>query len=152
LDNPRYALQFFCLGWAVTWAFWLSLTRSFHPTFFLAVIVTTSLVVVYACATYFNHWVLLPKFSMPGMQLQYWASLVSMMAFLTAVGLGVIRISYVSALGPDSDPNGLYKHYAIDFFGMVVHVGAAAVIARLMRWFQTRFKRSPSRSTERDDL
>ena len=30
--------------------------------------------------------------------------------------------------GPDADPNGAYKHFAIDLFGMAVHLGVAALV------------------------
>jgi hypothetical protein len=55
------------------------------------------------------------------------------MALLTAVALAIIRLSYLVTIGPDPDPYGLYKHYAIDLFGMAVHVGLAALIVRLMK-------------------
>lgn len=53
------------------------------------------------------------------------------MAALTAAALTLIRVSYSRALGPDPEPNGLFKHYAIDFFGMAVHVAAAAAITKI---------------------
>ena len=117
-------------AWIAVWGFWLTLTYGFHPTFLLALIVTTSLVSVYSVASYVNHLVLVPRLSARGMGWRYLISLVAVMALLTAVGLAMIRLSYLMTLGPDPDPYGLYKHYAIDLFGMVVHVGAAALIVR----------------------
>ena len=49
------------MAWVAVWIFWLTTTRTFHPTFGLAVIVTTSLVVAYALAAALNHRVLLPR-------------------------------------------------------------------------------------------
>lgn len=59
----------------------------------------------------------------------------------TAIALAIIRLSYFNLFGPDADPNGVYKHFAIDFFGMVVHVAVAALLV----WF----KRSMGRKAER---
>ena len=73
------------------------------------------------------------------------------MALLTAVGLGIIRLSYLMTFGPDADPYGVYKHYAIDLFGMVVHVGAAALVVWLMHWHVTRADRT-ALSTEKKRL
>ena len=50
------------------------------------------------------------------------------MAIFTAIALAIIRISYFKLFGPDSDPNGVYKHFAIDLFGMLVHVAVAALM------------------------
>lgn len=55
------------------------------------------------------------------------------MAILTASALAVIRAAYLLIWGPDADPLGLYKHYAIDLFGMVVHVSAAALVVWLVK-------------------
>ena len=122
------------IAWVVVWAFWLSLTHRFHPTFSLALIVTTILVSVYAAAAYCNHLLLLPRLWSQGLHLRYAVWLAFTMALLTAVALAVIRVSYFMAFGPDTDPNGVYKHYAIDLFGMLVHVGLAALVVWVTKW------------------
>ncbi len=127
LERKRMLLISVC-GWFVVWLLWLFLTRSFHPTFLLAIVVTTSLVLAYAAAAYSNHLLLIPRFWMRGERWMYVLSLSMVMAILTALALAVIRISYAVTFGPDIDPLGLYKHYAIDFFGMVVHVAAAGLV------------------------
>ena len=116
------------VAWAVVWGFWLVVTRSFHPTLGLALVVTTSLVAAYAVAAFANHLWLLPQWRLHGSSVRYWCELLGLMLLLTAVALAVLRRSYTVTLGPDPDPYGLYKHYAIDFFGMAVHVAAAAAI------------------------
>jgi hypothetical protein len=121
------------LCWLVVWAFWLFLTYNFHPLFSLALIVTSSLVCTYAAAAYCNHLVLVPRFWGREKYWQYVSYLAAVMAIFTAIALAVIRVSYVTAFGPDPDPYGLYKHYAIDLFGMIVHVAAAALIVRATR-------------------
>jgi hypothetical protein len=120
-------------AWTAVWGFWLTLTHGFHPTFLLAVIVTSSLVGVYAVASYLNHLVLVPLLCSRGIGWNYLIAIFAVMAVLTAIGLGMIRLSYLVTWGPDPDPYGLYKHYAIDLFGMAVHVGLAALIVRFMQ-------------------
>ena len=121
------------LAWFCVWAFWLATTHDFHPTFALALIVTTSLVAAYAAAAYMNHLVLVPWLWAVGRRWQHAAWLAATMALLTAVALAVIRVSYRGLWGLDTDPHGAYKHYAIDLFGMGVHVGAVALIVRVAR-------------------
>jgi hypothetical protein len=132
----RWAFALSLLGWVAVWGFWLTATRHFHPTFALAVIVTTALVAAYAAAAYLNHLVLLPRFWSAGTRLWYFAALAVLMVAFTATALAVIRLSYRQLLGPDPDPNGAYKHFAIDLFGMAVHLlvaaGVVAIARRLM--------------------
>jgi multisubunit Na+/H+ antiporter MnhE subunit len=114
------------LVWVGVWVVWLTVTRDFHPTLPLALVVTTSLVVAYAVAVYVNHLVLLPRLRLGRHRGKYIVSLAVTMVSLTAIALAVIRVTYFAELGPDPDPNGLYKHYIIDLFGMAIHLGVAA--------------------------
>ena len=125
-------------AWVGVWAFWLTLTRDFHPSLSHAVVGTTSLVVAYATAAYINHLVLVPRLWAAGRRWRYAALLVGTMALLTGVALAVIRVAYLAWSGPDADPNGVYKHYAIDLFGMAVHLGVAALVV----WVVGRYRRS----------
>jgi hypothetical protein len=126
------------LAWGVVWAFWLATTHTFHPTFVLAMIVTTSLVTAYAAAVYVNHLMLLPKLWQAGRRWTYAGGLAVAMCLLTAGALVIIRVSYRLMWGPDPDPWGAYKHYLIDLFGMAVHVGAAAGAVLLFRRLTSR--------------
>jgi hypothetical protein len=121
------------LAWLGVWLFWLVTTRGFHPTFTLAVIVTTSLIGVYAAAAYVNHLILIPRFWRTGHLGRYTAWLVVMMLLLTAAALSVIRMSYAQLWGLDPDKDGVYKHFAIDLFGMAVHLVAAAGVVWAFR-------------------
>ncbi len=122
-------------SWFAVWAFWFVTTRSFHPTQTLALIVTTALVVAYAIAVYLHHAILLPRWRESKRVARYLLELLGMMAILTAMALAIIRTSYTQLLGPDPDPNGVYKHFAIDFVGMAVHLLAAFVIVAVAsRW------------------
>jgi uncharacterized membrane protein len=122
-------------AWGAVWAFWLAVTHGYHPTFTLAIVVTTSLVVAYASAAYVNHLVLVPRYWDTRRYATYGFALLTTMAVLTALALTIIRISYFNAVGPDADPNGTYKHFAIDFAGMAVHLALAATVV----WAAKRF-------------
>jgi hypothetical protein len=120
-------------GWLMAWAFWLSLTYRFHPTFALALIVTTSLIVAFAAASYCNHLIFVPRYWTLNRHGEYVCWLAATMAIFTAIALAIIRTSYFEMYGPDADPYGVYKHFAIDLLGMIVHVAIAAAIVWLMR-------------------
>ena len=138
------------LAWIGVWAFWLTATHAFHPTFVLALIVTTTLVSAYAIAAYVNHLVLIPQFWIPGQWWRYSVLLAITMTFLAASALAVIRVSYLQLHGPDADPNGVYKHYAIDLFGMVVHVGMAGLVVAMVRRFTASHRRNLSEQAADD--
>lgn len=131
--NRRQAIRWSACAWVVVGLFWYFTTRNFHPTTVLAVIVTGSLVMAYALAAYLNHLVLIPDYWRRGRWAMYAASLLATMTILTALALLVIRYSYFYLWGPDDDPNGAYKHFAIDWLGMAVHLLAAAVVVGLVR-------------------
>lgn len=124
-------------GWLAVGVFWLIVTAGFHPTWGLALVTTAALVFAYAAASYVNHLALVPRYWRAGRYGRYAAALLITMAALTAAALAVVRASYVAALGPDPDPNGVYVHYGIDFLGMTFHLLVAAgvvwVVARLSR-------------------
>jgi hypothetical protein len=123
------------LAWAGVWAFWLAATHTFHPTGTLAVIVTTALVVAYAVTAFLNHLVLIPRLWSAGRWGWYAVWLLVAMATLTAAALVVIRLAYFNLLGPDPDPYGAYRHFAIDLVGMAVHLLAAAGVVAAVRWW-----------------
>lgn len=120
-------------AWCLVGIGWFVLTRSFHPTTELAIVVTASLMLAYAAAAYANELWLLPAYRTKARRWAYWSLLITTMVVLTGLALAVIRLSYFEALGPDPDPNGAYKHFAIDVFGMAVHVGVFASVMRLVR-------------------
>ena len=64
---------------------------------------------------------------------RYAAQLGATMVVLTATALAVIRSAYTATLGPDPDPNGAWKHFGIDLFGMAVHLVGAALVAAAWR-------------------
>lgn len=126
----RQSMGLSLLVWIGVWAFWLGLTHRYHPTLTLAVIVTTALVSAYAIAAYVNHIALIPRLWRTGRKRQYAAVLAVVMVALTGCALAIIRFAYFQLAGPDPDPRGAYKHFAIDLFGMAVHLTAAWVVVR----------------------
>ena len=134
------------LAWVIVWAFWLFATRSQHPSWTLALIVTTSLVLAFAAATYIHHYCLLPKLARDNSYVAYRSWLLAVMISLTAVALTIIRISYLRLHGPDADPFGAYKHFAIDLFGMLVHVAVAYVAVRYTPWNRLTRSRSAAQA------
>jgi hypothetical protein len=120
-------------AWAAVGVFWFVTTRDFHPTTELAVIVTASLVLASALAAYANHLVLVPRYWRVARYGAYGAALFGTMAVVTAAALAVIRLSYFRLHGLGADPYGAYKHFAIDFFGVAVHVAAAAGVVWAVR-------------------
>ena len=126
--SRQVAVSFSVLAWIAVAAFWLLVTRSAHPTWTLAFIVTGSLITAYAGAAYVNHLLLIPRLLAARRFAAYWVALLGTMIALTGLALAVIRISYERAFGPDADPNGVYKHFGIDFFGMAVHLLVAAAV------------------------
>lgn len=128
----RRAIAWSLVAWVGVGLFWYCATRGFHPTRGLALVVTTSLVAAYAAAAYVNHLVLIPRYWRAGEYARYAASLAGTAALFTALGFAVLRTCYLAALGPDPDPNGVYRHYFIDLFGMAVHLVLAAGVVRLV--------------------
>ncbi len=135
-EDLRRGIFWTLLAWGCVWIFWFATTRTFHPTRTLAVIVTTCLVVAYAAAAYVNHLVLIPRHWRSARSGGYAIRLVATMIVLTAVALAIIRASYARLWGPDADPNGAYKHFGIDLFGMAVHWGVAALVIRVAGRFK----------------
>ncbi len=129
--TQRAAIGLTLAAWTAIWCFWFVVTRSYHPTLGLALIVTTALVTAYALASYVNQQWLIPRCRLHQSSMRYLLELIFMMLLLTCLALTITRGSYNATLGPDPDANGAYKHFAIDFIGMSFHVAAAAAVVRL---------------------
>ena len=126
MDGSRRAVGLAHLAWVGVGLFWFATTRHYHPTPALAVIVTVSLVGAFAAAADVHHLVLIPRYWRTRRYAAYSGLLLATMAAVTAAALAVIRASYLRLHGPDADPYGVYKHFAIDLFGTAVHVAVAA--------------------------
>ena len=119
------------MAWLGLWSFWLWTTHGFHPTFSLAIVVTSALILAYAAAAYLNHLILIPRYWRTGLPGRYVVWLTATMLLLTSAALAVIRLTYHLSMGPDADPYGAYKHFVIDFIGMAVHLAVAAWVVRV---------------------
>lgn len=149
--TPLRRLGISLIVWFMVWLFWLAMTHQFHPMLILAVIVTTCLVLAYAVESYLNQLLLIPKYWRAGRRWEYalWLSL--SMTLLTAGALAAIRISYLKLWGADADPYGVYKHFAIDLFGMIVHVSVSNLAVQAFNgWFSPNRPHHPEPSS-RDD-
>lgn len=121
------------VAWFAVGLFWFGVTRSYHPRAGLAGIVTASLVTAYAAAAYINHLVLIPRLYRARKRGKYTLALAAVSLVFTAIALLIIRTAYIFTLGPDLDPNGVYKHFAIDFAGMVVHLLGAWLVVWIFK-------------------
>jgi len=131
--KPALPILLSLLAWPALWTFWFITTRVYHPTTVLAIVVTTSLVGACIVSVYTNHLCLIPRLWERKSYLRYWACLIGTIAGSAAVSLVVIRISYFRIMGPDPDPYGALRHFAIDFAGIAVHVAAVALFVCLWK-------------------
>lgn len=118
-------LRWSLIGWPAVGIFWLIVTRAFHPTWALAILVTRSLVSACARASRVNHLALVPRCFRAGRCGIYAAALLGAVAILAALALAVIRTSYFTL--PGLDPNGISIDFTIDFPGPLLFRVAAAV-------------------------
>ena len=126
------------LAWIVIGLVWLALTHDFHPNLTVAAIVTATLVSAYALAAFANHLWLIPKYWRARRYLAYAGVLGATMALLTALALAVICVPYTRIEGRIPDLERLAYNYAIDLFGMVVHVVGAALVVAVERYYSLR--------------
>ena len=120
------------LAWLAVGAFWLLATRGFHPSWDLAIVATGSLVVAYAGASYVNHLILIPGYLRRGFVVKYLGFLAATALGFTALGLAVLRTYYIWVVGAGA-VHSLELDYALDLFGMIVHLAGAAGVVRLYR-------------------
>lgn len=125
-------------AWLAVGAFWLVMTRSFHPTWNLALITTTSLVTAFAAASCVNHLVLIPRYLRAGHPGRYAMALLGVMVVFTGLALAILRSAYIRTLGPQS-VKPIQVDFGIDLFGTAAHVlGAAGVVWAVKKFFRKR--------------
>ncbi|MDP4231055.1 MAG: hypothetical protein Q8916_11705 [Bacteroidota bacterium] len=123
--------------WICLFIFWVAFSRNYHPALFIDVVVTLILLSGYAFVVYVNILALIPRFWRQKRLLKYWLALLSSMLLTTLVILALVRLVYSSF----SDPARIgdyWEHFAIDFFGMAVHVFAAVCFVRIIRFLRER--------------
>mgnify|MGYP001799515272 FL=1 len=120
------------LVWVAVAAGWFAITASQHPTLPLALGVTITLVLAFAIAAHLNLALRTRRRRLGTSRKAPWLVLIPAMLVLTGLALAIIRTLYTRA---GYTPGPIAQHFAIDLFGMAVHVAAVAGIARL---FQSR--------------
>ncbi len=120
------------LIWIALYALWLWVSASVHPTLVLNIVVTAVLLLFYITAVYLNTLVLVPKLFRRGKRAMYFVSLAAAMIALNFIALMLVRIAYGISEGFDT-LGDYWHHYAIDLFGMAVHVAGAAVVVWWVR-------------------
>jgi len=132
------------LLWFALLVFWTVFSTSYHPTILIDISATTLLLTFYAAIVYINYLVLLPRLRNGGKYFFYWSALLLSMIMLTFIVHALIRILY--SLQGDADQLGDYwQHYAIDLFGMAVHLLLAAAVV----WIGKRRKNSVANSVNK---
>ena len=81
-----------------------------------------------------HHLCLIPKYLRAGRTGAYLVYLILSMVVLTAIALAIIKVSYLYVFGP-YPVNYWYIDFAIDFFGMAVHLVLAMVAVKLFKRF-----------------
>ena len=94
----------------------------------LNVIVTGLMVIFYAAAVYLNQLVVVPVLRRYD-SWQYFMVLAALLITLNIILLSMIRYVYAMNVG-DHLLGDYWQHFAIDLFGMVLHVSVAAAINR----------------------
>ena len=116
--------------WLGVFAFWLSVTRQYHPTPALAVLATAVLVSASALAVYVNSLLLLPRFARRHLWWQYAAALLATVTVLDLLAVLLIQFLYDWLWGPDPQRFGFWFNVLSDGSIIVVHV----VVAMLVMW------------------
>jgi hypothetical protein len=133
MNQPRnFVLS--VVGWLIGGFFWLGVTRNFHPTWTLAIVVTTTLIVAYATAAHVHHHHLIPTYWQAGRLKMHLICLTCTMVALTGIALAIIKVSYLYLFGP-YPVNNWFIDFALDFFGMAVHLVLAMAAVALFKRF-----------------
>lgn len=122
--------------WSGVFVFWLVVTRQHHPTLTIAASATAVLVSSFALAVYVNSLFLLPRFARQRLWLRYFVSLLATVAVLDVVAVLLIQFIYDRLWGADPLRYGFWFNMASDGFGIAVHLAAAMVVMRVIRFLR----------------
>jgi hypothetical protein len=114
---------------------WAWVSVPFYPTIEVDLIVTALLLVTYITAVYLNALVLWPRLWKQQKRWEYLLALIPILGGLTLIVLAMIRLTYSETVGPER-LGPYWQHFAIDLFGMTVHVAGAAGIM----WFSKQYR------------
>jgi hypothetical protein len=119
--------------WLGVFAFWLFVTRSYHPTLMVAAAATAVLVSAFALAVYLNALFLQPRFAKRRLWLKYAAALLVTVAVLDLIVVELIQLLYDMAGVPREVRYGFWFNMASDGAGILLHVAAAMLIMWIVK-------------------
>jgi hypothetical protein len=122
--------------WTVIFAFWLFVSRAYHPTLLIAVSATGVLVAVSATAVYLNHLVLLPRYAKHHSLARYFAQLIIAIALPAILAVLMIQVIYDYLWGPDPNRFGFWQNVAYEIIFISIHVIIAMVVIKLFKVLQ----------------
>jgi hypothetical protein len=114
--------------WSGVFAFWLFVTRSYHPTLTVAAAATAVLVSAFALAVYINALFLRPRFAKRRLWLRYVATLLATIAVLDLIAVLLIQLLYDLAGVPREVRYGFRFNMESDGAGIILHVAAAMFV------------------------
>jgi len=124
--------------WLALLVFWTLFSIAYHPSILTDIAVTIVLLSSYAVMVYFNYLILIPHFLHTRGYLQYVIALLISMCGLMFVAFNIIRLIY-TYFGYSALIGDYWYNYAIDLFGMIVHVSAAMLLV----WIVSRLQAQP---------
>ena len=144
LSSKRVILHL--ITWSGVLIFWVSLTRSHHPTLVVAIAATAALVSACALAVYVNALWLVPKFAKRRLWLQYVAGLLTVVGVLDFMAVISIQLIYDRFQVPREGRYGFWFNMAADGFGIILHVAASVLVMWMAKYFREgRAERRPVR-------
>jgi hypothetical protein len=117
--------------WAAIFAFWLFISRAYHPTLLIAVSATGVLVAVSVAAVYLNHLVLLPRYAKHRSLGRYLAQLIITIALPGILAVLMIQVIYDYLWGPDPNRFGFWQNVAYEIIFISIHVIIAMVVIKI---------------------
>jgi hypothetical protein len=119
--------------WVAVFAFWLLLTRNYHPTLGIGVLATTLLVAAFVGAVYVNSYLLLPRLAR---RTSWWRYLLSLLAIVVVLDVVTVVLAiqgvYDLLWGPDPLRFGFWFNFAIDGIGIDAHLAAGTLVLNVL--------------------
>ena len=129
---PQNRIALHVAAWVALFAFWLFVTRGYHPTPLIGALATTLLVAAFAGAVYTNSYLLLPRFAGRGLWVRYSLWLIALVAVLDVAVVLAIRGVYDLLWGPDPRRFGFWSNFATDGVGILAHIIGGLVVLNVL--------------------
>jgi hypothetical protein len=124
------------LVWIAGFAFWLFISRDYHPTLLIAISATGVLVTVSALAVYLNHLVLLPRRTEHHSYTRYFVQLGISVVVLAVAAVFIIQVIYDYLWGPDPNRFGFWQNLAYEIIFISIHVIIGLGVVKLSKRLQ----------------